>query len=94
MFAFATDICDNKYGKISRGEIILPRRKPQDLAFSDLLANTEKLSKAEMRKLITNYLKNNDGEMGERYERLVLTDLEKHLKELGINSFCPYCGSK
>ena len=58
------------------------------------MKGTAKLSKRDMRKLITNYLKENGGQMDSRYERLVLTDLEYHLKELGVNDTCPKCGSK
>lgn len=71
----------------------MPRNKKQ-LTYEDLLKGTSKLSKQDMRKLITNYLKENGGEMDSRFEKVVLTDLEQHLKDLHINDSCPYCHSK
>lgn len=71
----------------------MPRVKKQK-SFDELVKNTNQLSKQDMKKLITAYIKENGGKMDARFEKIVLTDLDEHLKELNINDECPYCHSK
>lgn len=68
-------------------------KKKTNLTYNDLVNEVSKLSRNDMRKLITAYLKDNGGNMDKRYERLVLLDLEEKIKDLNTNTTCPKCGS-
>lgn len=72
----------------------MSRRTKKQISFDQLLNDVSKLSKTELNKLVNNYLKVNGGKMTAKYNKAVLIDLEEHLKDLGVNSTCPKCGSK
>lgn len=68
--------------------------KKKTLTFDELLKSTEKLSKSEMRKLVTHYARTTNAKVDNRINKIILLDLEERLKELDINNTCPKCGSK